>query len=593
MGIALTVRPILPESHMPDMSAIANAPATLVQARAGRTTIGLILSALVTIVVVRLPLVVFAQEHLDSDLAVDGLTLLDLTHGQWRWHYPGTPYMGIPPALLSLPAAWVAGANPATLVSGGVIAYVLLAVAVFCLARRAFGPAVAHWSLLPLAFTSTGVIWLSSRITGGHLLIVAWWAWSLLLLHDLIARGGLGRAGLFGIWCGLGLYIDRMFLSCLLGLGLAALTCGLGPGRLIARFVRVILFSLGLIAGYLPHIAGAEADSYDAYSDQFETILARDRSGKLDWPRARTMALEHTRILTLECLPRLFTGYRVVHAVGPGGAGPIRGLQAEPMRQGLGSTTRERDVPTWDLSALGIAGVGAILFLMATVELFRRPAGSAETSLGPLAVRMAMILTSVATLSGFILNRHIYNSDNYRYLILLFVPYALGVGLGFDRIAGKGQRGRVVAGTVAFAIALAFLLDTAVWYHRLGWLGGAGPARHEDPVLTWLREHPDVPALFGSYWDVYRLAFLTVGRVRGVPYPDYPNRFPDWSRRGDGERPRILVARNDARGPFYRDLALRERATLLQEWPGLWILDWPLEPPSQLDPAPATSTDLP
>ena len=49
------------------------------------------------------PLVLNAHDHMDSDLAVDGLTLLDAVNGHWRWHYPGTPYMGILPMLV-LPA---------------------------------------------------------------------------------------------------------------------------------------------------------------------------------------------------------------------------------------------------------------------------------------------------------------------------------------------------------------------------------------------------------------------------------------------------------------------------------------------------------
>ncbi len=60
-----------------------------------------------------------AEDHVDSDLAVDGLTLLDAVHGQWRWHYPGTPYMGITPMLFSYPQARVWGTNATTLVSGG------------------------------------------------------------------------------------------------------------------------------------------------------------------------------------------------------------------------------------------------------------------------------------------------------------------------------------------------------------------------------------------------------------------------------------------------------------------------------------------
>jgi hypothetical protein len=573
---------------MPDPSTIEPASFPEAPARVRWGAIGLLMLALVAIVVARLPLVVFAHEHLDSDLAVDGLTLLDLTRGQWHWHFPGTPYMGIVPGLLSLPAAWLAGANPATLVSGGVSAYVLLAAAVFALAWNAFGRSVACWCLVPLAFSSTGVLWLSGRITGGHLLIVAWWALSLLLLHDLIERGGLWRAGLLGLWCGLGLYIDRMFLSCVVGLGVAAVTCGVGPGRLRARFARVVVCAIGLVAGYFPHVAGMYADSYDAYSDQFETIVVRDRSGRIDWPRVRSLAAEHGRILALECLPRLVAGYRVVQARGPAGHHPIRGLQAEPTPEGLGSASRTSDVPTWNpLSILLLAG-GVVLFLAASVELVRRPAYVPSDSFAPIAVRLALLFTSIATIGGFVLNRHIYNSDNYRYLILLLVPYALGVGLVLDRIARAGRPGRWFAGVLSLAIAAAFSLDAAGWYHRFGWLGTPASVRRDDPALTWLRGHPEVTAIFGSYWDVYRLSFLTGGRVRGVPYPDYPNRFPDWSRAREADRPRILVARNDSRGPFYRVLALREGATLLAERPGLWILDWPLEPEPAVDSAAAT-----
>ena len=80
---------------------------------------------LVWTVLIRVPLILNAEDHLDSDLAVDGLTLLDAVHGHWRWHYPGTPYMGILPMLFSYPQALVWGANPITLVSGGTVIWVL------------------------------------------------------------------------------------------------------------------------------------------------------------------------------------------------------------------------------------------------------------------------------------------------------------------------------------------------------------------------------------------------------------------------------------------------------------------------------------
>ena len=44
------------------------------------------------------------------------------------------------------------------------------------------------------------------------------------------------------------------------------------------------------------------------------------------------------------------------------------------------------------------------------------------------------------------------------------------------------------------------------------------------------RRHPEVTSIQGDYWDVYRLSFLTGGRVRGMPFPEYPERFPEIAR---------------------------------------------------------------
>ena len=146
------------------------------------------------VVLIRVPLILNAENHLDSDLAVDGLTLLDATHGHWRWHYPATPFMGIGPVFFSFPQAVVWGANPVTLVSGGVVAAVALLLATFLLAWRAFGPTVAAWSLVPLTFASTGAVWLSGRITGGHLTAAAWHAGAFALLAVCLDRRGAGSS---------------------------------------------------------------------------------------------------------------------------------------------------------------------------------------------------------------------------------------------------------------------------------------------------------------------------------------------------------------------------------------------------------------
>ena len=47
------------------------------------------------------------------------------------------------------------------------------------------------------------------------------------------------------------------------------------------------------------------------------------------------------------------------------------------------------------------------------------------------------------------MNRNIFNSDNYRYLIFLLTPWSLGFGLSMRDLAGGGRRGRLAACLVA------------------------------------------------------------------------------------------------------------------------------------------------
>ena len=248
-----------------------------------------------------------AGDHLDSDLAVDGLTLLDAVNGHWRWHYPGTPHMGGLPVLLSWVQARIWGAGPITLVSGGVVAYGCLVGATFALNRRAFGPSSAAWGLIPPAFASTGTIWLSGRITGGHLLTAAWHAGTFALLVGCLRQGGSRRAAILGLWSGLGLWLDSMSAVTMAGLVAAVIAAwwsGLGSSR--RGLACSLAFALAAGIGAAPRFIGARVDPHDAYREQFEPVTRLD------------VLLEHGKILGLDCLPRLIAGHR------------LPGLQAEP-----------------------------------------------------------------------------------------------------------------------------------------------------------------------------------------------------------------------------------------------------------------------
>lgn len=525
--------------------------------------------AVAWVVLVRIPLVLNAPIHLDSDLAVDGLTLLDATRGQWRWHYPGTPHMGIIPVLLSLPQALVLGATPAMLVSGGTVAYALVVVATFLLALRLFGPKVAAWSLVPLAFASIGTVWLSSRITGGHLLTVAWFAALLLLLAELIERPRAARVAALGLACGLGVYLDRMLLFPAVTIVVPAVYSLVEKAGQPVRLVG--LLAVATAVGFAPAAIGQAVDPYDAYGSQFETILTASRGGEAvpaEGREIRALAREHLRILTLECLPRLIAGRS------------LPGFVMEPHPAALQGQPVPRRPESLDLvtaaGTLGVLAIAAASFLALPVA---GRSGEDHASSARGVIVGSLLITSIVTLVLFVLNRHIYNSDNYRYLVLLLLPWAFGYGWLMDRLTRAGSGGKVLAAAAGLALALAMTGDTLRYYRRFGWLDGLRPVAQplKDPALDWLRSHSHVDAIFGDYWDVYRLSLLTGRRVEGVPYPNYPNRFPGYADTLPGNRPRTLFVRPTGPGPFYRREAESGGARLLDEAQGVAIYDWPRE----------------
>jgi hypothetical protein len=520
--------------------------------RAPRWPLVLLALAMVWVALVRVPLVLNAAIHLDSDLAVDGLTLLDATHGHWRWHYPATPHMGIGPVLLSWPQAMAWGAGPITLVSGGVVAYEAIVLATFLLAWKAFGPRVAAWSLVPLAFASTGVIWLSGRITGGHLLTAAWHAGAFALMYDALSRGGVWRAAILGLWCGVGLYLDTLFAFTVAGMAVAAVAAWGTSGVSRRGALCGLAFVLMLGAGALPREIGRWADPYDAYGEQFAPV--RDPS----------ILAGHARLLVMECLPRLVAGHT------------LPDLRSEPAPASLGgrrlSRSEEAMNPVaWAATALGLAGFALALGALAW-------ASSVAPDPARRAVGWGLLLSSSAVMVAFVVNKNIFNSDNYRYLVILIVPGALGFGLAMEGLARRGRGGALLAGLLSAALAVAMTADAAQWYGRFGWIGPGGrPARgpRSDPALQWLREHPDVTHVFGSYWDVYRLAFLSGERVRAVPYPTYPNRFEGWSRGLGPGRGRMLVVRPDPNWRRWLADVWRRDGRPDEELRGVAVEAWP------------------
>jgi hypothetical protein len=501
----------------------------------------------------RIPLILNAETHLDSDLAVDGLTVADVVRGHWHWHFPGTPHIGIASVVLAGPQMLLGGANAYTLVSGGLVAYVVLVLAIFLLAWTAFGPRVAAWSLVPLTFCSTGTLWLTGRLNGGHLLAAAWHAGAIALLYQALARGGVRRAAALGLWCGLGMWHDSMFLITVATVIPVAAVAWWASGHARNGLSCALAFVLAAAVGDLPREIGRRVEPYDAYREQFAPVF--DPS----------VLAEHLRILGLGCIPRLISGHL------------LPDMRTEPSQETLlGHPVGLRTGLPFDPLAWSNSLVGLLLFAVAWLALIRD-----RTALGDVprsAARWAILLSSAAIAVAFVLNKNIFNSDNYRYIIYFLVPWCVGFGLAMDRLARRAWWGAVPSTGLAFLLAALMTLDTFRWYEQLGWIQADGrPVRKEvpDPALRWLGQHPEVTAIFAGYWDAYRLTFLTGGRVKGVPYPIYPDRFPEWSREIPGGRPRVLLVRPTSEGMQFRVRAIREGGSELLVTPYLAIYDWP------------------
>jgi hypothetical protein len=491
-------------------------------------------------VLIRVPLVLNAHDHLDSDLSVDGLTLLDAVHGHWRWHYPGTPYMGILPMLTSYPQALVWGADPITLVSGGTIIWLLVVGSTFWLTARAYGLEVAGWAILPLVCSSLGTIWLSGRITGGHLLTLVWHTGAFAGFYVCLTRGRWPRAAALGLWCGLGLYLDAMFLFTLAGMVPAALLAWLTTGRSKNGIGLAAMFSVAMLVGLLPREIGRRVDPYDAYPSQFDMTLKPEAI----W--------EHIRLLGFHCLPRLIAGTELHQLENAGtsiqalmGIGPVSmsGAQIRSALPGKGE---------W------LAVLLVMVFLMALVRLARDAASATQPARR--AISLGTFYSALLITAAFLVNRNIYNSDNYRYLIFLLTPWALGFGLVLSDLARRGWAGWLSAWLVAALLFEVMTSATFLWYRdervyvdqrgmpvRLplpDWseLTVVPDVRRGTPAVTTnFVVPPDVSHVMGGYWDVYKIAFLSGGRLVGVPFSLYPNRFRGWSRGLGPGRGKLLI----------------------------------------------------
>jgi hypothetical protein len=314
--------------------------------------------------------------------------------------------------------------------------------------------------------------------------------------------------------------------------------------------------------GVSPRWIGKLVDPHDAYADQFS------------WSLDPRLLAEHVKILTLDCLPRLIAGHRLPRLE----ADPDSALlgSAAPLHRSIGGNTGFG----WPALALTVLALGGFIAAVLSLAALERSSPDPTQRL----ITNGILTTSLLVIVGFLVNRNIFNSDNYRYLVLLLLPWSIGLGCVLRRVGLARRLGLQAASLFAIALAVLFTIDTIAWYRRLGWIDERYvPVRRQldDAALAWLEERPDVRWIHGGYWDVYRLSFLTEGRVRGVPLPVFPDRFPGWQVECPGGRPQILVVRSSPEAQFFLNQALRQGGKILFRDRGFFIVFWPTPlPPS-------------
>ena len=117
---------------------------------------------------------------------------------------------------------------------------------------------------------------------------------------------------------------------------------------------------------------------------------------------------------------------------------PIRRFWApgRPIQKSLASQGGLR----WWTLLLSVLALGSFAAAMGALV----HAVVSRSDIGSRAIAAGMLASAAAIGAGFLVNRNIFNSDNYRYLVLLLVPWSIGLGLVLQRASQRslaGQRG--------------------------------------------------------------------------------------------------------------------------------------------------------
>lgn len=538
-----------------------------------------LLAAVAGAFVLRVPMILGAADIIDSDAAVNGLALKHLVEGRWHWHYPGMHYMGVTELLLALPAALVFGATPATLTTGPVLAFGLLLIAAYTLVKRLYGAKAALWSLVPLVFCSSDVLFWTSFPIGGHGLITFWHVTALLMLAAYLRSGKLEWLFVLGVWSGFGYYTYQMFLFSLVLIGPVVLFARAGTyaspvgqlGRMLMGggqsgggknvgvsigrpLLSLLLPVLGFLIGWVPHWIGWHVEPHDVYGSQLGLLDAASSPGDL-WSNLQALVDQGLRlawlnlpVLMYDCLPKFVTGH-TLSGLADGGL--------------LVQTVAAVIVGLWLF-------VGVRYYTHIFRELLRSGRAAPRDTMFP--IQLIIAATPPLVLAGFVIHPAVSNENHTRYLIYLisWLPVAFGLTLRrlTDEAGGRPQQPvphtNPAAGPAGDPLLRRVRPLLPAWVAGL-WILASGSAlgtyiwgfphgRFRDAdVLRYLKTQQSFEYFYAWYWDAYRMTFVTDERVKGIPTEDlhviHPLRLPEYeiaARKAD--RVGVVVRKRKIKG---------------------------------------------
>jgi len=471
----------------------------------------------------RLDFLVANEFVIDSDEAIVGLMGKHILegHGIPAFYY-GQHYMGSLEAIVAAGAFALFGVSSVALKAVPLVFSLVLVWIQYALGFLCGGRGVARIAALLLAIPPSALVIWSSMARGGFIEVMVIGSLALLLALSAF-RNGVTTARLIGtgFLMGLGWWVNNQIVYFAVPVGGALLLAvARNPGAVRALAVAAVSFFVGSLPFWRYNL-----EHHFASTGLFRLAAPFEILG-------------HVQGLVSTALPILVGAQR---------------FWAE-------------EAGSWILTGLAILAYG----LLAVITLIerRRSLTACALAADPRLPRVTLLLTLMVgfTCAVFVVSSFGYLVQAPRYLLPLYVPLFLLIGLLLSRFA---QKARFPAQLILLLFLSLHLASSYVGGRAIPGepfvAKGERVAKDHSELLHWLRDH-NITFVRTNYWIGYRLAFETQERTRFLMYQDpHYVRIASYEKEGgtlpEADVPYVLVP---AQADIVR-LALRAAGYQFQE----------------------------